>query len=431
MGMARVLISSFGSYGDVHPALGLAVALRRRGHQPVMALPAFYRDDVEREGLELRPVRPDLDLDDGAAVARVMHPVTGARYLFRHVIAPAVRDSYHDLHAASADVDLIVAHPAAPAGPMVAHVRGLPWVSLVLAPVSFFSRHDPAVPPPPVPAWARGVTRRSTRAAGLVNAVADHVSRRWARPVMALRRELGLPGGNPWMEAQHSPWAVLALFSRLLAEPQPDWPRRVRVTGPVLFGGRAGAPAMTPDLERFLDDGDPPLVFTLGSSAVLAPGDFFREAARAAHRLGRRAVLLVGGEAGGVARDRDVIAVPWADHGALFPRASAIIHQAGAGTLHQALRAGRPQLAVPHGFDQPDNAHRAARLGVARVIAARRFRDRRVAAELARLLEDPAYQDRARDAAAVVASEPGAAAAVDAIEQVLAGPRAGDGGNSS
>jgi rhamnosyltransferase subunit B len=426
MGMARVLISSYGSYGDVHPALGLAVALRRRGHQPVLALPAFYRDEVEREGLELRPVRPDLDLGDRAGVARVMHPVTGARHLFARVIAPAVRDSYHDLQAASADVDLIVAHPAAPAGPMVAQVRGLPWVSLVLAPVSFFSRHDPAVPPPPVPAWTRGVTRRSAHAARLVNAAADRVSRRWARPVMALRRELGLPGGNPWMEAQHSPWAVLALFSRLLAEPQPDWPPRVRVTGPVLFGGRADAPTIPPDLERFLDaDADPPLVFTLGSSAVLAPGNFFREAALAARRLGRRAVLLAGSEAGNVARDHRVIAVPWADHGALFPRASAVIHQAGAGTLHKALLAGRPQLAVPHGFDQPDNAHRAARLGVARVMTPRRFRARRVAAELARLLEDPAYLDRARNAAAVVAAEPGGAAAVDEVERVLAGAMAG------
>jgi rhamnosyltransferase subunit B len=61
----------------------------------------------------------------------------------------------------------------------------------------------------------------------------------------------------------------------------------------------------------------------------------------------------------------------------------------------------------------------AARLGVARVITPRRFRARRVATELARLLEDPAYQDRARDAAAAVAAEPGAAAAVHEIEQVL------------
>jgi rhamnosyltransferase subunit B len=420
--MARILISSFGSYGDVHPALGLAVALRRRGHEPVLALPALYRDDVQREGLELRPVRPDVDPGDRATIARVLHPVTGARHLFARVIAPAVRASYHDLHAAAADVDLIVTHPAAPAGPMVAQVRGLPWVSVVLAPVSFFSRHDPAVPPPPVPAYTHALTRRSALAARLANTVADRVSRRWARPVTALRRELGLPHGNPFMEAQHSPLGVLALFSRLLAEPQPDWPPRVRVTGPVLFGGRAGTSPMPPDLERFLGDGaDPPLVFTLGSSAVLAPGDFFREAARAARRLGRRAVLLVGSEAGPVARNHDAIAVPWADHAALFPRARAVIHQAGAGTLHQALLAGRPQLAVPHAFDQPDNAHRAARLGVARIVGPRRFRARRVAAELARILEDSAYLDRARAAAAVVATEPGVGAAVDEIERALNG----------
>jgi rhamnosyltransferase subunit B len=418
--LARVLISSYGSYGDVHPVLGLAVALRRRGHEPVLALPALYRGDVEREGLELRPVRPDLEGDPRATVARVMHPVTGARHLFAELIAPAVRDSYHDLLAASSDVDLVVTHPAAPAGAMVAEVRGVPWVSVVLAPVSFFSRHDPAVPPPPVPGWTRGLTRRSALAARLSHAAADRVSRRWAGPVLALRRELGLPEGNPLMEAQHSPWAVLALFSRLLAEPQPDWPAHVHVTGPVLYGGRAGSPAMPSELERFLgDDADPPLVFTLGSSAVHAPGRFYREAVRAARRLGRRAVLLAGDAAASMAHGGDILAVSWADHSALFPRAAAIVHQAGAGTLHQALRAGRPQLAVPHGFDQPDNAHRAARLGVARVVKPRRFRSRRVAGELGHLLEDPAYADRARAAAAVVAAEPGANGAAEEVERVL------------
>lgn len=422
--MARVLLSSFGSYGDVHPVLGLAAALRRRGHEPVLALPEFYRADVEREGLELRTVRPDLDLEDREMVRRVLHPVTGVRYLFREVVAASVRDSYRDLHAATADADLVITHPAAPAGTLAAEARGLPWLSIALAPLTLFSARDPMVPP--VAPWAHALTARWEALARASLWVADRVSRSWARPVLRLRRELGLPDrGNPIMQAQHSPLGVLGLFSRVLARPQADWPDRVHVTGAVLYNGRAGMPAMTPELEAFLDAGDPPLVFTLGSSAGHAAGSFYRDAADAARRLGRRAVLLVGSDPrdspdSAVAGGDDRIAVPWADHAALFPRVAAIVHQGGAGTLHQALLAGRPQLIVPHGYDQYDNAARAARLGLARVMTTRRFGARRAALELDRILEDPRFAARAEDGAATVAAERGADAACDCVEDTLA-----------
>ncbi|MGE3886613.1 MAG: glycosyltransferase, partial [Vicinamibacterales bacterium] len=72
--MARILINTFGSYGDVNPYIGLALELQRRGHEPVLALPAVYREAVEREGLAFRAVRPDLDPDDTALIQRIMDP---------------------------------------------------------------------------------------------------------------------------------------------------------------------------------------------------------------------------------------------------------------------------------------------------------------------------------------------------------------------
>jgi hypothetical protein len=100
-------------------------------------------------------------------------------------------------------------------------------------------------------------------------------------------------------------------------------------------------------------------VFALGSSAVWIAGDFWDLAAAAARQLGRRAILVTGpatpkGLPGGVR------AFPYLPYSSAFPRAAAVVHQAGIGTLAQALRAGRPQLIVPVAFDQPDNAQRAA-----------------------------------------------------------------------
>ena len=208
-----------------------------------------------------------------------------------------------------------------------------------------------------------------------------------------LRARHGLPpGGNPLIEGQYSPHLNLALFSRVMAEPQPDWPARTRVTGFVFYNGPAALAARSS--RRFSTAGPPPVVFTLGSSAVGAAGRFYHESAAAAARLGVRAVLLTGGFAANQpARVPDgVLLVDRAPHQLLFPRARAVVHQGGAGTTAQALRAGCPMLVVPHSHDQPDNAYRVTRLGVARTLYPKRYTAARAAHELRRLLDDPAYR---------------------------------------
>jgi len=204
----------------------------------------------------------------------------------------------------------------------------------------------------------------------------------------------------------------------VLGEPQPDWPPHVRTTGFVFYNGPD--PALSPELEEFLVAGPPPVVFTLGTSAVGAAGRFYHESAAAAARLGVRAVLLIGsfeqnrpdGEL-----SRDVLVVERAPHQLLFPRASAIVMHGGIGTTGQALRSGRPVLVVPHGHDQFDNAHRITKLGVARTLHPKRYRAPRVARELARLLTDD-YRARAESVAAVVRSEGGAEAAAEELERI-------------
>jgi rhamnosyltransferase subunit B len=420
--VARIVLASFGSYGDLNPFVGLALALRARGHEPVLALPATYRAAVEREGLRFSPVRPDVDLDDRAFVRKIMDPVRGTDVLFGEVLIPNLRASHADLAGVAEDAgaDLLVTHPAALAGPIVAEERGVPWVSTALAPLSFFSVHDPMVPAPAP--WLHALTSRSHLLSSLFLRLTERVTRKWAEPVYRLRESRGLSRGrNPIMAGQHSPHLVLGLFSRVLAEPRADWPERVRVTGAVLYNGPATA--LSPRLDTFLRDGDPPLVFTLGTSAVGAAGSFYDVSAEVARRLGRRAVLLVGPHAENrpPGTGDDILPVDFASHAALFPHAEAIIHQGGAGTVHQALRSGRPMLVVPYSHDQPDYALRATRLGVARTLYPRRYRPARLERELTRLLEDPAYSERAAEIAAVVRSEPGAAGAAEAIESLVSG----------
>jgi UDP:flavonoid glycosyltransferase YjiC (YdhE family) len=242
----------------------------------------------------------------------------------------------------------------------------------------------------------------------------------WFEPIQQLRKELGLPRSrNPIFEGQHSPTLVLALFSKLLAQLQPDFPANTIITG-FPFYDRKDAEPPSPELLRFLDAGEPPILFTLGSSLVWIAKDFYRVSIEAAQKLGKRALLLIGDKRNlpQTKLPTGIAAFDYAPHSLVMPRASVIVHQGGIGTTGQALRAGRPMLIVPYGQDQPDNARRCVRLGVGRTLSPARFKVPRVVSELSELLNNPAYREHAEKVERKVREENGTKRACDAIEQV-------------
>lgn len=415
--MARIILHSWGSLGDVYPYAGIALALKAAGHTPVLAVPAFYRDFVTGLSLEHHAVGPEVDPNDRALIGRVMDARSGSEVVVREIVAPAVRQDYETLCPLVAGADLVVTHPVAFAGPMAARALGRPWVSTVLAPLSFFSTTDPPVPPPAP--WLIGLLRAAPWIAGAFVRVARRSTLPWVESVESLRRELGLASaGHPLFEGQFSPSGTLALFSKVLASPQPDWPVGVQVTGFPLYNG---PDALPPSLEAFLEAGDPPVVFTLGSSAVGAAGAFYERSLTAIERLGLRAVFMTGGYDANRAGESDdrTLWVDRAPHRLLFPRASVVVHHGGVGTLGQVLAAGRPMLVVPFGHDQPDNADRVSRLGVARTVYPASYTVERLVREVRTLVGTPSYARRATAVAGEMASEGGAAGAARAIEAVL------------
>jgi UDP:flavonoid glycosyltransferase YjiC (YdhE family) len=173
-------------------------------------------------------------------------------------------------------------------------------------------------------------------------------------------------------------------------------------------------------LARFLDTSPPPIVFTLGTALATDPGKFYETSARAARVLGRRAVLILMNPCNRPpSLPEGVVAFDYAPFSELFPRAAAVVHHGGIGTTGLAMRTGCPMLVMPCAWDQPDNAERAARLGVARTIPPHRYTPARVTAELHRLLNDPAYARRASAVGAQVRQEDGVQVAYDALTELL------------
>ena len=429
--MARIVLTTFGSLGDLHPYLAVALELQRRGHHPVIATHDIYRGRAEAEGLEFAAVRPQFE--QFGAVDTIMREAMDARrgseVVLNKMVLPFLRESRDDLLVAARGAELIADHTLTFAAPLVAEALNIPRVSTTLQPFVMFSAYDPPVTPaaPWLSAlrWLGPLPWRAFWALGRL------ASRPWFKQLDAMRAEMGLPTRreHPLFDST-SPDLHLALFSRELAPPQPDWPVNTVQPGfPIHDRGEAGE-GLSPALAAFLDRGEPPLVFTLGSSAVFTADGFYLAAAQAARTLGRRAVLLTGldglNPVPGIpsvedaATDAAVVTAAYAPHSEIMPRACATVHQGGVGTTAQAMLAGRPMLVVPFSHDQPDNAVRCVRLGIARTLKRTQVSAAAFARELSALLADASTVTRAREVAARMRTEPGAAGAADAIEALLA-----------
>jgi rhamnosyltransferase subunit B len=415
----RVVLATFGSLGDIHPVIALGLELQRRGHHAAIVTSEYHRERILATGLGFHFSAPDLRPDDKALIRATMDERRGpeeiVRFMLQHL--PQMYADYERAIDADGGADLLITSDLAYAGPILAEKTGINWASQVLSPLSFLSAYDESVLPP-IP-WLWRLKVLGPRAYGSILGLAKHAARRLAAPVAEFRTTLGLaPRPDPFFDDKHSPSLVLAMFSRLLGEPRPDWPRQTVVTGFAFYDG--DAPVSSPELRAFIAEGEPPIVFTLGSAAVFDPGSFFIESARAAVAMGRRAVLIGAPDQAALPPpDQHVGVFDYAPFSQVFPRAAAIVHQGGSGTTGQAMRAGRPMLIVPYAHDQPDNAYRAKKLGISATVARGEYRAGRVARELGRLLDDGAVGARAQEVGKAVAQEEGAAAAADAIERTF------------
>jgi UDP:flavonoid glycosyltransferase YjiC (YdhE family) len=422
---AKIVLATYGSFGDLHPYIALALELKRRGHAPVIATSESYRPKIEAENLELYPLRPDVPPagEEEQLIRRSLDPWRGMKVLFQEFMLADFQASYDDLREATRDADLLISHQLAFAAPLLAEKYRTPWISTVLAPITFFSAYDPSVPP--LASWTFNLLRVLPPAfIQFTSRIGERGVRSYVRAVDEMRERVGLPpGAHPLFAGQHSPRLVLALFSKLFAQEQPDYPAQTDICGFPFYdrGDRAGSIAVDPDLLRFLDEGAPPVVFTLGSAAVSIADDFFNESIAAVKLTGQRAVLLVGDKSHLLNDDlpEGVRAFAYAPFGEVFPRAATIVCSAGIGTMAQVMRAGVPTLTVPFTFDQPDNSARLARLGMSRSIARVRYRAAPVAEHLRALATDQTYATRAAEISRAIKLENGQSRACDLIENFL------------
>lgn len=381
----KIVVAGAGSRGDVQPMALLAEALHRRGHDVSLYapknLPVALSSGITLvdEGLDARAFL-SLHREDGLSHV-------GFLRLVLRVAEDEVTRQFRHLVPLVTGADLFVGGGALVAGSSVAEALGVPFVPVAYVPSIIASpSHAPILLP------LEGTPRWVNR---LLWGVANGFLRIGVgRPLNRERAALGLaPISQILQHVRGRHRALLAADPELMPLPD-DLRATVHVTGAWTFD----APAPLPDaLERFLAEGPAPIYLGFGSMADPDPMATTRLLVDVAERARVRMVLCRGWAGLGVGALGDhVLAVDDVSHAALFPRVSAVVHHGGAGTTAAALRAGKPQLIVPHIADQFSTARRLATLGVAPPFLARkRMRPDALAARLEALTTSAALADAA------------------------------------
>jgi rhamnosyltransferase subunit B len=217
--MSKFVLAALGTYGDVNPYVAVALGLKERGHQVLVATSASHRQKVESEGLPFHALRPDLFhvMNSSPEIAARGNDLrTGTEYILKTLVLPVLRQTFDDLRDACAGADLMVIHSVLFAAPLVAEKLGLKWTSVILSPGIFLSAFDPPVLPPV--AWFHASRHLGAWPHRMLFRWVDRVTRQWMRPVDELRKEVHLPFSpkNPVRDSMISPFGTLGWFSPLM-----------------------------------------------------------------------------------------------------------------------------------------------------------------------------------------------------------------------
>lgn len=350
----RALLSTIGSRGDVQPLVAVALQLRTLGHDARLCVPPDFRNWIEGLGLQVTTIGPELRPMMAAAPPAAAAALTPERR--RELAEASVAAQFTTLAGAAVDCDVIVAATALQiAARSVAERLERPYIFAAYSPNVLPSPHHapPALPPiagptDPAPAdirelWERDTARFNDLFGPALNA---HRASIGLAPVEDVRSHVF--SDRPWLAADPTlgPW--------------PD-----AADGHVFQTGAWLAPddrPLPPELERFLDAGEPPVYFGFGS--MRAPRDLGHVMLESARALGRRALVSSGWAELQADPADDCLLVGDVNHQTLFGRVAAVVHHGGAGTTTVAALAGAPQLILPQVYDQPYWARRVHELGI-------------------------------------------------------------------
>jgi UDP:flavonoid glycosyltransferase YjiC (YdhE family) len=411
----RVGLQGWGSEGDLRPLIALAARLRRSGHEARLVLtpvdgtdygPLCESLDV---ALKVVPERMAVTLQQLVRDAKSADPMKLSKAVLDLTFYPYIEAMYAASLDLCASSDVVVG--GSPCWQLKAaslHSK-VPFVALDFIPGIVPSRE---VPPAMFPAW-RWLARPAW---ALLGVMCDMAFRDAPRKFFA---EKGLPPVRHAVpDVVFSDRLNLHAASPSFWPPAPDWSDIHCVCGEFLMSFEAETWAPSPALQTFLRDGSEPVLWTLGSWEHMAPERVRALLVDSAREAKMRAIIQTK-TSDDEGRDGDLYFLPWAPHRHLAPLCSAVVHHAGAGTTHMALRSGKPALALPFIMEQRMWAKRLTQVGAGMSLSFWKATPEKVGAMIREVVASVPLRRRASEMATAMTSEDGTGLAVHRLEGLV------------
>jgi rhamnosyltransferase subunit B len=420
--LARIVVTTFGSTGDLNPFIALGLALHSRGHDVLFAVEANFEPQLHLMGFPVHQLTGDQE----KALAPFRHqifnndnPLTSLHLLVKHYILPALPAKVTELREICQQADLLISVAPQFAASIVADLLHIPWISVILTPSTLPSASISARPQHmPLPATLQRLANRFSWFVGgmVLRQIVD-------KPINRVRHEFHVPPrSNLMWTGNLSPLlSALAVSSAFL--PRPDnWPESLKMTG-FCFWDRPANWQFPESLKAFLHKDKPVVAVTAGSvapeeRALFLP--YYQTSIESILASGAQALVINAPESTIIAESQeDVLHLPFAPFSEVFPACAAVIHHGGIGTIGQCLRAGVPSLVVPGGVDQPFNAAQVVQRKAGLWIPRKHYTRKRAVQALRALLTMPTYRKSLQEIRAQILQEDGAATLCTAIEQII------------
>lgn len=419
----RVGLQTWGSDGDIRPAIALGAGLVRRGHRVTLAIASVDNQDYQamcaRVGVTCVRAPERFASSAGDLARRWGAGASSARMfqvLLREFLYPALREMQVAAEALCAESDVVVGHFMVWPLQVAARKQGTPWATL-----SYFPplACNPAWRLPGLPYLGSRLNRGALwlMEALFLQVMGAEYAAFWRSQGVALREARPRHWFSPSLN-------LVAASPSLWPDEKDDGAGPYRLCGHLRMPEEASAlESLSPELEAFLAQGAPPVFLTLGSSGETDPARAEAFLVETAKHAGVRAIVrrYTGGPPPNAGLD--VAFAERVDHARLLPRCAAVLHHGGAGTAHSVLLAGCPSVVLAFMDEQTHWGRQLVRVGAAQSVL--RY-PRATPAQAAKAITDaaraPGLRERSEALGRRLREEDGVGTAVALLETLVHAP---------
>ena len=379
--MARILMLTHWTGGDVFPFMKLGKRLQKNGHEVILFSHCVYESYAVADGLGFVAIDDKTEYDDMNRDLYLLEDPVHSRqntldFFDRYHNCDRMIREYKAMEQYIIDGETIILsrHRSSVAGLLLAEKKRIPVASVSLAP-NYFDHME------------------------LHNQL---FGKEMCDEINKARAILELSSIEDWKSWLYSP-AFLGFWPEWFARAEEEWPEHVKLIGYV--DEKKPKEELEVAVTEFLKEHEKVVLISGGTSTLLNK-DFYRVGCDAVEACGYYGIAVVTHEEHMPTKKYDnILFVKSICMESALEQVDAIIHHGGMGTLSEACREGVPQVILAHLIDRPDNAARLKKVGIAEAYSPKDWENIEKIAEGIKEVTSIEFTEHCKDFAAKVIEE--------------------------